>query len=279
MKTALWVTLSIAVVAFAGCTDDPVILTNDDCLVDGLILDPAVEQTDNETGETFIGPACVEDIPSVTVEMIGAPDTVEAWNPISLTWKLHTTLDADHSHNNGIRVNTESEPSYQGKVAGYGTGLLNGKEEHRNFVEGDFSLVTWTPEAPGTYFVRAYAVSAWGNYWAPEMEVTVTEVAATGEGISIAIQGGGLPSASTVDQESVDIMLGDTVTWTTEDPGVSWTIARKSGPDSAERFSVTTDEAVLFQVPGVYTYTATASSPGGESPGSVDGTINVAFRE
>ncbi len=277
MKSAFWVALSLTALAFAGCTEEPDPLTEDDCKVQGLILDPGVEYVDNETGETYLAPGCVEDIPSVTVSMSGAPETSVAWTPINLTWTLHTTLEEDHSHNNGIRVSKESNPSYVGKVDGYGKGLLGGNEEHRNFVEGDSSTVEWVPEEPGTYYVRAYAVSAWGNFWAPEHTVEITEVTASGENTDVALSGGGLQGVSSIDPTDAQINLGSTITWTTSDPGVTWLVSRTKGPALAERFTdIEVDAPYLFKVPGYYEYTAKSFAPDGTEIGSVAGTITVA---
>lgn len=279
MKTAIWVGLTLTALAFAGCTEDPAPpLTDDDCRVQGLILDPAVEQVDNETGETFVGPACVEDVPSVTVHLEGVPETTQAWFPVELTWVMHTTLDTDHSHNNGIRVSTTSDPSYLGKLDGYGEGIPDGKQEHRDFVEGDSSTVTWTPEEPGTYYVRAYAVSAWGNYWAPEHEVVVTEVTPTGTIETVTVSALGVPPGPSIDKPDLTINIGDEVQWASGDPAGSWTIERSSGPRGTDPFQTTTDgEGVVFTVPGAYRYTAYQTELGEEV--AVEGSITVVVPE
>lgn len=265
MKTTVWLALALVAVGLAGCTEEPEPPAPVECNKPGHDLQQ-VEAIDNETGEPVFVDQCLA---IATVELTGVPATAPAYFPIEMTWTLSTDLEKSHSHNNGIRVNKESDPNYAGKVDGYGKEIFGAKKEHRDFVDGDFTTITWAPDGVGTYYVRAYAVSSAGNHWGPEFMVVVETPPATGNGKEVTISGGGLPVATSLSEDPVTIELGDYVTWSTDDPAGTWTITLSDG--------TTVDAGVehVFTAPGTYNYEASNDLSETGFAGSISGQVIV----
>lgn len=273
MKSSLLVAAMAVLVALSGCTDkaEPApALTEEDCAAQGMVLGTQESMDSNESADVTSVPACVPPGPPATVTIDGLPASTSAYSNVAFTWTLHTdSEDEMHTMDTQIRwANAPADEASLGKPDTFGEKLV--QKEHQNFFDGQTYDAVFAPETSGTYYLRAFALVNGENLWSPEYILDVSEVAATGTGHTLTLSGGGLPVVTSISTTTLAIGLGDSVAWVTDDPAGSWTITSDTGPAS---FATTSGgDAIVFLIPGSYTYTAdgTLSLLGGAS-----GTIEV----
>lgn len=251
MKRILFAAAGLLVLSLSGCLDggsDPdatgeTTLAAPDCEAQGLEL--GINAT---TGET----ECVEPAPPARVDVLGLPDSVETRTVVDFTWVLHTDAQQSHTMRTEVRFSTESIADEElGGPDDWGESAA--MREHQNFVDGQSYDGTWIPDAPGTYYFRAYAVVDATHVWGPEHTVAAVEPGPTGVTHAVTVTACGVPGVGGLEPADLAIARGDAVSWTSGDPD-TYAITSTNGP--ADFSTATGGDAVTFMVPGSYTYEA-----------------------
>ncbi len=265
-----WTALLLVTAFLAGCTDDPHTHGEAFTCPDGTVLQPG-NFTDhhNETFDLSVQCPVTEEVPPASAAVVDLPATTTTFRPLNFGWVLDTPEDEAHAMLTEVRVSSTSADTQD--LAGPETfGTTVTKKEHQNFESGKRYDAEWTPNEPGTFYLRAYAEVFGSDIWSPEVAIEVNPVEPTGTTITITITEGG-PLLAGADPSEVEATLGDAIVFQNDDlfaHSFTWTTAPMGLQDFAVAAGASSDPFILL-VPGSYQYTSDDMQP-------VRGSINVA---